>query len=70
MVLSKEGVEADIADEIAHIVWTKMNSRNIRDCVRLSRMTSNSIEDLNQVVSTLVKYRAEHEYNLSMQEPV
>lgn len=57
MVLYKEdGIEPDIADEIAHIVWTKMNSRNIRDCVRLSRMANNSMDDLNQIVDTLVKY--------------
>lgn len=57
MVLCKEeGVPVDIADEVAHIVWTKMNSRNIRDCVRLSRMANESMEDLNQIVDTLVKY--------------
>lgn len=57
MVLYREdGVESDIADEIAHVVWTKMNSRNIRDCVRLSRMANNSMDDLNQIVDTLVKY--------------
>ena len=57
MVLYKEeGFEVDIADEIAHIVWTKLNSRNIRDCVRLSRMTNDSREDLDQIVDTLVKY--------------
>ena len=57
MVLYREeGIESDIADEIAHIVWTKLNSRNIRDCVRLSRMTNDSREDLDQIVDTLVKY--------------
>lgn len=55
-VLSREGVDIDIANEIAHIVWTKMNSRNIRDCVRLSRMANNTSEDLHQIVNTLVKY--------------
>jgi replication-associated recombination protein RarA len=58
-VLSKEGVDIDIANEIAHIVWTKMNSRNIRDCVRLSRMANNSSEDLHQIVNTLVKYESQ-----------
>jgi Holliday junction DNA helicase RuvB len=52
----EDGVPVKIADGIAHIVWTKMNSRNIRDCVRLGRMANNSIEDLNQIASTLVKY--------------
>jgi MoxR-like ATPase len=56
MVLSKEGIDVEIAREIAHIVWTKMNSRNVRDCVRLSRMSNNSIEDIDQIVNTLVKY--------------
>lgn len=57
MVLYREeGVPVDIAHEIAYAVWTKMNSRNIRDCVRLSRMTNGSIEDLNQILDTLVTY--------------
>jgi MoxR-like ATPase len=56
LVLSKDGVDVEIANEIAHIVWTKMNSRNIRDCVRLGRMANNSFEDVNLIVSTLVKY--------------
>lgn len=34
----------------------EMNSKNIRDCVRLGRLANNSVEDLNQIVGTLVKY--------------
>ena len=56
MVLSKEGIDIEIAREISHIVWTKMNSKNVRDCVRLGRMSNNSIEDIDQIVKTLVKY--------------
>jgi holliday junction DNA helicase RuvB len=52
----EEGIDdVDIAETIADAVWTKMKSANLRDCVRIGRMTK-SIEDVNRIVDVILKY--------------
>ena len=53
----KKGVDdEDIASAIADAVWNKMKSTNIRDCVRIGRMTAKSVKDVNWIVETFLKY--------------
>jgi Holliday junction DNA helicase RuvB len=44
-------VKLEIAKAAADAVWNKMNSANIRDCVKIGRMPK-SIEDVNFIVDT------------------
>jgi holliday junction DNA helicase RuvB len=37
------------------MVWNRMRSRNMRDCVRIGRMAK-SVEDINFIVATLRRY--------------
>jgi holliday junction DNA helicase RuvB len=48
-------VNEEIAKATAHVVWNKLESRNIRDCVKIGRMAK-SIEDINFIVDTLRRY--------------
>jgi Holliday junction DNA helicase RuvB len=45
-------VKLEIAKAAADAVWNKMKSGNIRDCIKIGRMTK-SIEDVNFIVDTL-----------------
>ena len=46
-------VSQNIANEIADKVWA--NSRNIRDCVRVSRMAK-SVDDIQFLVGTFLNH--------------
>jgi holliday junction DNA helicase RuvB len=55
LLIEQHKVEEEIAKATAHIVWNKMRSRNIRDCVRIGRMAK-SVEDVNFIIDTLRRY--------------
>jgi holliday junction DNA helicase RuvB len=48
-------VKEEIAKATAHMVWNRLGSRNIRDCVRIGRMVQ-SIEDVDFIIDTLRRY--------------
>jgi len=54
-LLVLNGIDAEIAKATADAVWYKIRSGNIRDCIRIARMAK-SIEDVNFVVNTHIKY--------------
>jgi holliday junction DNA helicase RuvB len=51
----EEGLDGDIAGVIANAVWSRMKSANVRDCVRIGRITK-SLQDVRWVVDTFLKY--------------
>lgn len=50
-----EGVPKDIAAEVAEVVWTKLKSRDIRDCVKIANLAKTK-EDVKWVVETMRNY--------------
>lgn len=43
------GMEEWVAKAAANVVWNKMKSGNVRDCVKIGRMAK-SIDDVNFIV--------------------
>lgn len=54
-MLGQEGVAKDIADEVATLVWHKMKSKDIRDCIKIAHLVKTK-DDINWIVETLIKY--------------
>ncbi|HZD35686.1 MAG TPA: hypothetical protein VE130_10810 [Nitrososphaeraceae archaeon] len=50
-----EGVSKDIAAEVAEVVWTKLKSKDIRDCVKIANLAKTK-EDVKWVVETMRNY--------------
>jgi len=55
-ILGREGVTSDIAAAIAEAVWTKLKSKDIRDCIKIGRLAK-SKEDVEWIAQTLRAYR-------------
>ena len=55
-ILSKDGVRKDVSDAIADAVWTKLKSRDIRDCIKLGRLAKNAA-DVQWIADTLKNYK-------------
>jgi hypothetical protein len=54
-MLGQEGIAKDIADEVATLVWHKMRSKDIRDCIKIAHLVKTK-DDINWIVETLIKY--------------
>ena len=55
-ILIKNDVPFDVANEISHVVWNKLKSRDIRDCIKIARLAK-TIEDVEWIAKTLNQYR-------------
>ena len=55
-MLSNEGISRDISSEVASCVWTKLKSKDIRDCMKIGRIARNK-EDVNWIIQTILRYR-------------
>ncbi len=55
-VLSHEGVEIHLALKIAYEVWKTLKSKDIRDCVKISRLAKDE-DDVDWIVKTFKTYR-------------
>ncbi|HLG37083.1 MAG TPA: ATP-binding protein [Nitrososphaera sp.] len=55
-ILSKDGVPSEVSDAIADAVWTKLKSRDIRDCIKLGRLAKNAA-DVQWIADTLKNYK-------------
>jgi holliday junction DNA helicase RuvB len=55
LLTEQHKVDEEIAKATAHMVWNKMRSRNIRDCVRIGRMAK-SVQDVDFIIDTLRRY--------------
>ena len=52
----RDGHDREIAVKIADTVWNKLNSRDVRDIIQISRLTK-SIDDVEFLANTLQKYK-------------
>lgn len=50
-----DGISREIAAEVAEVVWTKLKSRDIRDCVKIANLAKTK-EDVKWVVETMRTY--------------
>ncbi len=55
-ILGREGIPADIAVAIADAVWTKLKSKDIRDCVKMGRLAK-TVQDVEWIAQTMKNYR-------------
>jgi Holliday junction DNA helicase RuvB len=55
-LLAREGVAPDVAAATADAVWNKLKSKDIRDCVKLSRLAKNK-EDVEWIAQTMRNYK-------------
>ncbi len=55
-ILVKNDIPYDLANEISHVVWNKLKSRDIRDCIKISRLAK-TVEDVEWIAKTLIQYR-------------
>ena len=55
-ILGREGIQADISASIADVVWTKLKSKDIRDCIKIGRLAKTK-EDVEWIAQTLRAYR-------------
>jgi replication-associated recombination protein RarA len=55
-ILGREGVSSDIATAIAEAVWTKLKSKDIRDCIKIGRLAKRK-EDVEWIAQTLRTYK-------------
>jgi DNA polymerase III delta prime subunit len=51
-ILGREGITSDVAAVIAEAVWTKLKSKDIRDCIKIGRLAKTK-EDVEWIVQTL-----------------
>src|SRR6188472_3033065 len=55
-MLSHQGISKEIASPVADAVWSKMKSKDIRDCIKIAHLAK-SKDDVNWIVETLKKFR-------------
>jgi holliday junction DNA helicase RuvB len=55
-ILGCEGIQSDISTAIAEVVWTKLKSKDIRDCIKIGRLAKTK-EDVEWIAKTLRSYR-------------
>ncbi|MFL6408240.1 MAG: hypothetical protein ACJ71F_14410, partial [Nitrososphaeraceae archaeon] len=55
LLIKQHNVNEEIAKNTAHLAWNKLESKNIRDCMRIGRMAK-SVEDVNFIIDTLRRY--------------
>ncbi len=55
-ILGSEGVPSDVAAAIAEAVWTKLRSKDIRDCIKIGRLAKTK-EDVDWITQTLKSYK-------------
>ena len=53
----EESVDRDIALFIADRVYNGLKSSNIRECVRIARLSRNNPDHVSRIIDTFVKYR-------------
>ena len=55
-LLCREGISREIAIATAETVWSKMKSKDIRDCVKIGHLAKTK-DDVNWIAETLRNYR-------------
>lgn len=55
-ILAREGISHEIAIAVAQAVWTKLRSKDIRDCIKIGRLAKTK-EDVKWLVNTIKTYK-------------
>jgi Holliday junction DNA helicase RuvB len=55
-ILSRDGVPSDVGGAIAEAVWTKLKSKDIRDCIKLGRLAKTKA-DVEWIAQTMKNYK-------------
>jgi replication-associated recombination protein RarA len=55
-LLCREGISREIAIATAETVWSKMKSKDIRDCIKIGHLAKTK-DDVNWIAETLKNYR-------------
>jgi len=55
-ILGREGVPTDVAASIADAVWTRLKSKDIRDCIKMGRLAKTK-QDVEWIAQTLKTYK-------------
>ena len=55
LLIEQHKVKEEIAKATAHMVWNRLGSKNIRDCVRIGRIAK-SVQDVDFIIDTLRRY--------------
>jgi Holliday junction DNA helicase RuvB len=55
-VLIMDGIEQDIADYVSDVVWGKMNSKDVRDSIKIARLAKTK-KDVDWLVQALKNYK-------------
>lgn len=55
-LLVKNDIPIEMANEISRVVWNKLKSKDIRDCIKISRLAKN-IEEIEWIGKTLNHYK-------------
>ncbi|HEY7506157.1 MAG TPA: hypothetical protein VH621_01000 [Nitrososphaera sp.] len=55
-ILGREEVPADVAAAIADAVWTKLKSKDIRDCIKIGRLAKTR-QDVEWIAQTIRTYK-------------
>jgi len=55
-ILGREGVPPEVAVAIADAVWTKLKSKDIRDCIKIGRLAKTK-EDVDWIAQTIKNYK-------------
>jgi Holliday junction DNA helicase RuvB len=55
ILASECNMDYEISTLIAQLVWNKLKSRDIRDCIKIGRISNNK-EDVYTIIKTLIRY--------------
>ena len=55
ILASECNMDFEVSTLIAHLVWNKLKSRDIRDCIKIGRICNNK-QDVYMIVKTLIRY--------------
>lgn len=55
LLLKECNLESSVSNKLAYLVWNSLKSRDVRDCIKIGRLSKN-IDDVILIVNTLKQY--------------
>jgi Holliday junction DNA helicase RuvB len=59
LATKKFNLSIDYAEKVADSVWNKMNSKDVRDCIKIMRLCKNT-DQLDIIIKCLIEYRKDN----------
>jgi len=63
ILASECNMDFEVSTLIAKLVWNKLKSRDIRDCIKIGRICNNK-EDVYTIIKTLIRYDSTNAGNI------